>query len=244
MRSGSRPPEQHSSRRGWFPFAIASIFFGLFFLLAHEVVFEHDYYMVELQWMEALAMHRTEMLTDALLWVSRAHDGIIASLIIVILTLQIYRRRWRQLRFLLILGPGVMLFSWLAKHVFQRPRPQIMDALISAHGYGFPSGHTITAAATAVMLIHFTWHETTSHSWRGIVVVFAVSLTLVVGFSRVYLGVHYPSDVLASLLEVAAWSCLCIAMDGHRPNTLRTQHVATRERHGSKHLGIPDGSNP
>lgn len=208
---------------GWarLPFSVTILATGLFFLLAHEAVIEHEHGALELYWMEVLSTLRTEVLTSVLLWVNRVHDKVIASLVIVILATQIYRRRWRQFCLLLIMGPGAMLLNLLAKNVFQRPRPQV-DALVSAHGYAFPSGHTIAAAAVAAMLIHLTWRETTSSGWRGASVVLAVPMALVVGFGRVYLGAHYPSDVMASLLEAVAWSCLCIAVDCDRPDLSRT----------------------
>ncbi|MFC7436618.1 phosphatase PAP2 family protein [Hydrogenophaga bisanensis] len=207
----------HRHRWEWPPFAVAVVAAGLFFWLAHEAAIEHEHSALELDWMRAISALRTDVMTSALLWVNRVHDEAIASLIFIILAAQAFRRRWRQFHLLLAMGPGAMLLNLLAKSAFQRPRPPV-DALVSAHGYAFPSGHTIAAAATAAMLIYLTWHQTTSPGWRAAVAIVAVSMALVVGFSRVYLGAHYPSDVMASLLEAVAWSCLCIEVGRYRPD--------------------------
>ncbi len=105
-------------------------------------------------------------------------------------------REWRE-------GLGVaaaslsswLLYSWL-KPVFQRPRPDLPH-LVPAGGYSFPSGHATATAALFFTLAMIYCHHTGYRTGRALVLAVAALLVLLVGVSRVYLGVHYPSDVLA-----------------------------------------------
>jgi len=84
------------------------------------------------------------------------------------------------------------------KHIFARPRPDLLPWLTVTHGWSFPSGHTLNAVTLAGLLAWLIGRRL--GGWRRRA--FAVSVGLwavLVGLSRVYLGVHYPSDVLASL---------------------------------------------
>jgi membrane-associated phospholipid phosphatase len=99
------------------------------------------------------------------------------------------------------------------KRIFARPRPHVYPWLTAAGGWSFPSGHTLNAVVLAGLLAWLVGRRL--NGWRraifcGIVVLWAV----LVGLSRVYLGVHYPSDVLASLAVVGL--CLLAAWGTHR----------------------------
>jgi undecaprenyl-diphosphatase len=84
------------------------------------------------------------------------------------------------------------------KHVFARPRPHLLPWLTVAEGWSFPSGHTLNAVTLAGLSAWLIGRR--SGEWRRVAFDVAVGLWVVlVGLSRVYLGVHYPSDVLASL---------------------------------------------
>ena len=95
------------------------------------------------------------------------------------------------------------------KLVFARPRPHLFSWLTTATGWSFPSGHTLNAVTLAGLLIWLVGRRL--NGWRRVVLNIAVALwAALVGLSRVYLGVHYPSDVLGSLAAgglclLAAW---------------------------------------
>ena len=99
------------------------------------------------------------------------------------------------------------------KSVFARPRPHLFIWLTTAGGWSFPSGHTLNAVVLAGLLAWLVGRRL--NGWRrvsfcGVAVLWAV----LVGLSRVYLGVHYPSDVLASL--AVGGLCLLAALGAHR----------------------------
>jgi len=141
----------------------------------------------------------------------------------------IWRRRWLDLRLLLVAMIGEELFNVLFKLSFHRLRPAFADPLFSASGYSFPSGHAMASMVfyglCAYLLIR------SSHRWRDrvLIVVSAIALVVVIGYSRIYLGLHYPSDVLGGYSAGLGW--LVFAISGmalferwrlHRANRLST----------------------
>jgi undecaprenyl-diphosphatase len=115
-------------------------------------------------------------------------------------------------------GEALLLFAAVAggslvgtalKHVFARPRPELVAHLSEVHTQSFPSGHAMQSAvvfltiAALVASVHRRLRE------RLYLIGVAVALTLLVGVSRIYLGVHYPTDVLAGWSAGAAWAMLC-----------------------------------
>ena len=91
---------------------------------------------------------------------------------------------------------------------------------MSARGYSFPSGHSITSAVTFGLLALVIWRGGLSLRARRVSVVLLVVLIAMVGLSRIALGVHYPSDVLASWLAATA-IVIGVAVLGPRPSTGR-----------------------
>lgn len=92
----------------------------------------------------------------------------------------------------------------LLKLVAQRPRPEAV-AIVSVSGYSFPSGHTMVATAFFGLLIYLLWRSGRGRAQRWALSCLLGLLVLSVGVSRIYLGAHYASDVLAGLLASLAW---------------------------------------
>lgn len=111
------------------------------------------------------------------------------------------RRHPRTATFAAIAIAGSALINVAAKHVFQRARPALWIPIAPEHTYSFPSGHAMGSATLVCVLACLAWRT----RWRWPVIVVGVLFALGVGVSRVYLGVHYPSDVLAGWIAAIAW---------------------------------------
>lgn len=90
----------------------------------------------------------------------------------------------------------VTLLNILLKNILQRPRPEGFR-LISESGYSFPSGHSMVSMAFYGLLIYFAYTKIQNNNLRSVVCIVLTLLIVSIGFSRIYLGVHYASDVLA-----------------------------------------------
>ena len=150
-------------------------------------------------------------LTSAMFAVTSLGSSLVVSCIAVVFGVYlIWRRRFYWLAAFLSSVYGGMLLNRILKYAFQRPRPHFDDPLLSLTSYSFPSGHTMTATVLYGVLAAYFF--TTTHDWRRrVLIIFIASfLILLVGFSRIYLGAHYLSDVLGAMAEGLAWLALCL----------------------------------
>ncbi|HET9021071.1 MAG TPA: phosphatase PAP2 family protein [Ornithinibacter sp.] len=99
---------------------------------------------------------------------------------------------------------GTMMLAWSiglgAKDVFQRARPVVEDPVSEAPGYSFPSGHALNSAAWATTVVILLWPVVKPRAARVAMVVAAVLVVVPTALDRVFLGVHYPSDVTVGVL--------------------------------------------
>jgi membrane-associated phospholipid phosphatase len=114
-------------------------------------------------------------------------------------------------RFVVVV-PGGMLFNLLLKFIFRRARPVLDHPIVHTTSYSFPSGHTMAATMLYGFLALFAFSHFRNKYWRGLVFLAAGSVVALVGFSRIYLGAHYLSDVLGAFTAGLAWLTLCLAI--------------------------------
>ena len=122
----------------------------------------------------------------------------------------LWRRRWYELLILLLAVPGGMLLNTLLKIAFHRHRPSFSDPIVSLTSYSFPSGHTMAATVLCGVLAAFAVKHLHGWRWRLLAVILAVLMVFLIGFSRMYLGAHYLSDVLGASAEGLAWLALSL----------------------------------
>ena len=111
------------------------------------------------------------------------------------------RRRWGDLLFWTIAVGGAALLNLAAKHSFGRVRPDLWLSIAPETTFSFPSGHAMGSMALVAAVVVLTWPT----RWRWLVLILGAIFVLMVGMSRVYLGVHYPSDILAGWTASLAW---------------------------------------
>jgi membrane-associated phospholipid phosphatase len=104
---------------------------------------------------------------------------------------------------------GGEALNWALKAAFERPRPSFSDPLATAAGFSFPSGHAMVSLCVYGALTFVIAARAGSRRAQLLALISAIGLVLVIGFSRVYLGVHYASDVLAAYSAGLAWLTLC-----------------------------------
>jgi undecaprenyl-diphosphatase len=121
----------------------------------------------------------------------------------VLSTVALARNGRRRAAWLFAAGlGGSMLVTQVIKHIATRPRPALWVSLRPEHTFSFPSGHAMDTAAFAAAL-YFALPPS-RRSWAGLAALFALG----VGWARMYLGVHYPSDVLAGWSSAVGWVLL------------------------------------
>lgn len=118
-------------------------------------------------------------------------------------------KRWNDALLLLAATLGGTAISEGLKVGFNRPRPDLVAHIVETTSMSFPSGHAMLSAVTYLTLGAVIAHTQPRASLRGYVLGAAILLTLLIGVSRVYLGVHWPTDVLAGWCLGAAWALVC-----------------------------------
>jgi undecaprenyl-diphosphatase len=121
-------------------------------------------------------------------------------------------RRYLSATLVALSGLSAMAFNQGLKLGFDRPRPDLVAHLAEVHTLSFPSGHAMLSAVIYLTLGVLLARTQPSPFLKVYLVGIAVFLTMAVGISRIYLGVHWPSDVLAGWCLGIAWSVSCLLM--------------------------------
>ena len=190
----------------------------LFGGIAEDVVNHDEITVLDVQISSWFHLHATPQLTRIMLVLTDLHGtaGIGAAAFIFGLYLAWKKSRYWLLA-LAITVPGGMLLNVAMKLVFQRARPSFDNPFLTLSTYSFPSGHAAGATLFYGMLAAYLVNRVQPWSVRLAIVLCAALLVAAVAFSRVYLGVHYLSDVLAGCAEAIAWLAICLtAIDGMR----------------------------
>ncbi len=124
---------------------------------------------------------------------------IVVDVLLVVLLLA--RRRWREVTFAGVAFSGSALLNLGTKQLFARARPTLWESISPQDTFSFPSGHAMGSMTLVMALILLAWDT----RWRWPVLVIASLFGLAVGVSRIYLGVHYPSDILGGWAAAIAW---------------------------------------
>ncbi|MBE9006190.1 phosphatase PAP2 family protein [Fortiea sp. LEGE XX443] len=169
-------------------------------------------------------LHRYGLDTSLLLAIQKLHTPLLDRLMVGITSLGeppllllnclaweamlLYRHRQAQATTFSIAAVGAMSLNYLLKELFVRARPALWDHIINVNHYSFPSGHAMVS-----IVIYGCMGYTLSEEfpqWRSQILTLTVILILAIGFSRLYLGVHWPTDVIAGYAVGLVWLSACI----------------------------------
>jgi membrane-associated phospholipid phosphatase len=143
-----------------------------------------------------------------------------------------WKQWWPSLATLIVAVPGGMLLNEWVKILVHRQRPFVVGPFVDWSGYSFASGHTIGATLLYGQLLLFILPALKARHWRLLSSLSAISLVAMVGFSRIALGAHFLTDVLAAILFGIVWLVFCLIAT----KPMRTRMVS--------HTGLPVISEP
>lgn len=125
-----------------------------------------------------------------------------AALILIAYFLFVRRHKWYSLK-VPVVALGSISLNLVLKYFFARQRPDM--PLVEASGLSFPSGHSMIAASFYSLIIYLTWKHVESKPLRNLLVALLVIFILLIGFSRIYLRVHFATDVVAGFAAGILW---------------------------------------
>jgi undecaprenyl-diphosphatase len=149
-------------------------------------------------------------LEDAVRDVTALGGGAVLVLVIVaVIGFVAMQRQYHALWLFIAAVAGGVLLNVLLKQSFDRPRPELVPRLLRVESASFPSGHSLLSAVVYLTLGALLTRLVRGTKARLYIVTTALLLSFIVGVSRVYLGVHYPTDVLAGWTVGLVWAVLC-----------------------------------
>lgn len=193
-----------------FGFFLSLVSLWVFWSVAEDV-YENDP-IVQFDVALANELHAQATPTSTLVYFVISYIGGQGSLIIgiVVGAVFILRRQWSNLTFWTITLVGGAILNPVLKNMVARPRPTFTDPFFVEMTYSFPSGHSMISLITFGMLAYFLWLAIPNRYAR-ILIAFATTLLIIlVGISRLTLGVHYFSDVIAGFAAGGIWLGVCI----------------------------------
>ncbi len=159
-----------------------------------------------------LAIHQTTRYSTGV--ASRSHLDILAvilakigsprTLIPIILLIAlglIFKKRWRLGSYLITTSLGSAIINFAAKEFMHRTRPHLWESTYHKVDFAFPSGHAMASMTFAILLVILTWGT----RWSFVTLIFDILFVPTIAWTRLYLGVHFPSDILAGWLVALAW---------------------------------------
>ncbi|MEO5622103.1 MAG: phosphatase PAP2 family protein [Dokdonella sp.] len=175
-------------------------------------------------WLHA---HATPARTSAMIFISQLGAPLTASAIAVVVALFLLWRRQRYRLLALVLAvPGGSLVNVVVKQVIHRHRPVFSDPIQTLTSYSFPSGHALGATVLYGMIAAMLVWRVDDWRLRALAASAAFALIVLISFSRIYLGLHYLSDVIAGFLEGVVWLGVCLAA----VTALRNRRTRANER--------------
>ena len=162
--------------------------------------------------MKYMGAHQVPWISGAMVEITSLGTGTVVAMIVAVAGLFLWLHSHKQSAELLVVATlGGILLDMVLKTGFNRPRPQVFVWGTHAVSSSFPSGHAMSATVVYSTVAYLATRLQKTRAARTATRSLAAVLVLLICFSRVYLGVHYPSDVLAGMVVGFAWASFCMA---------------------------------
>jgi undecaprenyl-diphosphatase len=201
--------------------------FGIFFLVGAAIAMALTYAFSEIaasvrgghtqQFDDAvmhwMGSHQVKLVQEAMLEVTALGTGAVVGMIVLVAGLFLWLNHHKHSAILLWAATlGSVVLDGLLKIGFNRPRPHVFQWGTYAASSSFPSGHAMSSAVVYGTVAYLAARLQSNLASRILTMAFAAFMIAVICFSRLYLGVHYPSDVLAGVVIGLAWAAFCMAV--------------------------------
>jgi len=219
------PPERIFVLRLAFGLGVLLAAAWLFGAIAEDVV-HHDLPLgtIDLHVAGWLHAHATPALTSLMTAISYlGAPPTVAAIVVAVAAILLWRKRRYDCLLLLLAVAGGGLLNWIIKVLIHRDRPFFTDPIVTLNSFSFPSGHTMGSTVLYGALAAIAIQHVGPTGSRTLVIAATACLIALVAFSRLYLGVHYLSDVLAGFFGGVVWLVACVGAV-----------VALRRRNGAK----------
>lgn len=192
--------------------ALVAILFSYLFAKVADQVQEGSTQGFDDRVMTWVGAHRVPWIEQGFVEVTMLGTGIVVMVMVGISAIFLWctRHRYSSVLLLAATGGGILLNNVL-KLSFNRPRPQLFEWGTHALSSSFPSGHAMSSAIVYCTVAYLAARLQKRRWTRWLTMFVAFALVALISISRVYLGVHYPSDVLAGVLVGLAWAGFCMA---------------------------------
>ena len=195
-------------KEAWISLGISlTILFGLVATFAQisDVVTDH-----KTTWFDEPILHAVHTIAsptlDVLVTILTEFGGLIGVLTLTLGAVALFavRLKWKRAAYLVATVAGASLLNLALKATFQRTRPDLWDHIVTELSYSFPSGHAMASMALAAGLVLSLWNT----RYRLPTIIGSAVYVIVIAFTRLYLGVHFPTDILAGWCASIAWAVL------------------------------------
>ncbi len=190
--------------------AISMLCLWAFARLFSEVIVEQEFALIDNSVAQNFHLYATPTATQFFVIMSAFGFQVLYVIALGVGVYFIVKRNWLNLTLWIVGLVGGQLLNLLLKDWIARPRPVFDDPLAVALFYSFPSGHATMSLIAYGLLAYFIWKSGAPRWLRHVTVVALILLVLLIGLSRLYLGVHYVSDVLAGFAAGGLWLSFCI----------------------------------
>ncbi|MGX6978472.1 phosphatase PAP2 family protein [Vagococcus elongatus] len=178
----------------------------IFMLIGYTAKFYEELLLaIDLPIITFIADHRSRVLTSIFTWLTKFGNGVTVIFLLLVVVAFLWQRKKKVESAWLLANCGISAsVNFLIKFLFERPRPSVKHLVPATH-FSFPSGHAMISIMLYGTMIIILAPYVRVNVFAKMAQVILALLIVLIGISRIYLGVHYPSDIIAGYLLALSW---------------------------------------